>query len=193
MVANQVLEVNLLLLVMWLNNMLKILSVILKKKKYAIVALIATVIMATISYYLTVVNIYHKSLFAYADMNGTLFTIVTSFLGLIISLLVGFYFALIIFRRDITKVKTIKDNTSGLAGVGTGIIASGCPSCGVPLLGLIGFPLALYSLPFKGLELKVLSIGFLILGIFLISKNIKKNLVCQCAIDIPITKSVNTI
>jgi hypothetical protein len=159
--------------------MFRILAIILKRKKYLLIATIATILMAGISYYLTVVNIYHKNIFAYADMNGTLFTIISIILGLIISLLVGFYFALLVFRRDITKEKTVKDNASGLAGIGTGIIASGCPSCGVPLLGLVGFPLALYSLPFKGLELKALSIVFLGLSLYLISKNIKKNLACQ--------------
>ncbi len=164
-------------------SMLKILFIILKRKKYAMIALAATVIMGAISYFLMVVNIYHKNIFAYAEMNGTLFTIVSLFFGLIISLLAGFYFSMLVFRRDIVKAKTIKDNASGLAGIGTGIVASGCPSCGVPLLGLVGFPLALYYLPFKGLELKVLSIGFLLLSLYLISKNIKKILTGSCQLN----------
>lgn len=159
--------------------MLKILSVILKKKKYITIALVSAAVMGGASYYLTVINIYHKSIFVYADMNGGWFTIISLTLSAVIAILVGLYLALVIFRRDIVKAKSIGNKVTGYGGVITGIIASGCPSCGVPLLGLIGFPLALYSLPFKGLELKVLSILFLVVGIYLISKNINKNLVCQ--------------
>ena len=173
--------------------MFKILSVILKKKKYAIITLIAVIIMAASSYYLTVVNVYHKSIFVFADMNGALFTIISLVLGLVIAVLSGFYLTLVVFRRDVIKAKAAGNKTAGLGGMAAGLIASGCPSCGTPLLGLAGMPLALFSLPFKGLELKILSAGFLILGIFLISKNIKKNLIGQCSVNPPIAKLINAI
>ncbi|OGY47715.1 MAG: hypothetical protein A3J62_03995 [Candidatus Buchananbacteria bacterium RIFCSPHIGHO2_02_FULL_38_8] len=159
--------------------MLRILRSILKEKKYAIIAIVSALVTGIISYYLTVVNVYQKSIFVYADMNGTLFTVTSLFLGTIIIILVGFYLALVIFRRDIIKIKDIRSKTVGLGGVIGGALASGCPSCGAPLLGLVGFPLALFSLPFQGLELKALSIIFLLLAIYLISKNIKTNLICE--------------
>lgn len=173
--------------------MFRILSVILKKKKYAVIAIISAIIIGGVSYYLTVVNIYHKSIFAYADMNGTLFTITSLTLGVAIAVLVGLYLALMIFRKDIIKARATGNKAVSLSGLITGVVASGCPSCGIPILGLVGFPLALYSLPFKGLELKALSITFLVLGIFLISKNIKKNLDQQCSVDIPMNKPASTI
>lgn len=159
--------------------MLKILSVVLKRKKYAIIAIVVGVIMAGVSYYLTVKNIYHNSIFAYADMNGTLFTVTSLFLGAAIAVLLGFHVALLIFRRDIVKARAVSNKAASFGGAVTGIFASGCPSCGAPVLGLMGFPLGLFSLPFRGIELKVFSIVFLVLAIFLISKNIKKNLACQ--------------
>lgn len=168
--------------------MFKILLSILKKKKYVIVALIVTIAMGAISYYLTVVNVYHNSIFVYADMSGTLFTITSLVLSAIIAVLLGFHVALLVFRHDIIKAREIRNKVASFGGAMTGILASGCPSCGAPLLGLIGFPLALWSLPFKGLELKVLSVGFLVLAIFLISKNIKKNLVSQCSTNTEISK-----
>ena len=162
--------------------MFRILITILKRKKYLIAAVVSSILMASISYYLMVVNVYQKSIFVYADMNGTLYTITSLILGLIIAILFGFYLSLLIFRHDIVQAKATGNKATGLTGAAIGIVASGCPSCGVPLLGLIGFPLALYSLPFKGLELKILSIIFLFLGIFLIAKNIKKNLFGCCPI-----------
>ena len=159
--------------------MSKIISTILKRRKYYTIAGIAAALFASISYYLTVVNVYHNDIFIYADMNGTGFTIVSLFLGVITSILLGLYIALFVFRRDIIKKMSIGNNAATFSGTTIGILASGCPSCGVPLLGLVGFPLALYSLPFKGLELKILSIALLILGIYLILKSIKKSLVCN--------------
>lgn len=158
--------------------MSRILIIILKKKKYAIIALSLMVIMMVISYYLMVVNISQKSIFFYAEMNGILFTVVSLMLGLLISVFFGFYVALLVFRRDIIKARAGGNKAAGLSGTITSIVASGCPSCGAPVLGLLGFPLGLFSLPFRGIELKLFSLAFLVLAIFLISKNIKKNLVC---------------
>lgn len=159
--------------------MFNILLVILKKRKYALIALISAIIMVGFFYYLTVINVYHKSILIYAEMNGSWFTIITVILGVLIAILFGSYIALLVFRREVVKARALANKTTGFSGAALGAIASGCPSCGVPILGLIGLPLGLFSLPLKGIELKIISIGFLFLSIYLISKNIKKNLVCQ--------------
>lgn len=162
--------------------MFRILFVILKKKKYAIIVFIVAVIMTALSYYLTVKGVFNKSIFIYAEMNGSLFTALSLFLSITIAVFFGLYVSLLIFRRDIIKKRAAGDKITGFGGAGAGILASGCPTCGAPLLGLIGFPIGLFSLPFKGLELKVLAVGFLFLSVFLISKNIKKNLVCNTGV-----------
>jgi len=115
-------------------------------------------------------------------MNGTIFTIVSVVLGLVISILLGGYSALLIFKRDIIRARSAGNKMAGVSGTFVGLVASGCPTCGAPILGLMGWPLGLLALPFYGLELKVLSVVFLLLAIFLISKNIKKNLMSQCLI-----------
>ncbi len=155
------------------------LLIILKRKRYTIIASVVAVAFASISYYLTVNSIYHKSIFVFAEMNGSLFTIVTLTLGAVIAILLGFHIALLVFRRDIIKSRAMGDKVSSVGGATAGILASGCPSCGAPLLGLVGLPLGLVSLPFKGIELKLLSIILLSLAIFIVTKNIRKNLVCQ--------------
>jgi hypothetical protein len=158
--------------------MFEIIFIILKRKKYLFAALLTFAIMAAASYYLTVSNVFHKNIFIYAQMNGYLFAIISIFLGLVISVLFGFYIALLVFRKDIAVKSFSKDKLASFAGTSANIIASGCPSCGVPLLGLIGFPLGLSYLPFKGIELKIISAVFLLVSISYISKNIKKNLEC---------------
>lgn len=159
--------------------MLNILFIVLKRKKYAIIAGVVAIVFVGISYYLTVNNVYKNSIVIFSQMNGVSFTVITLILGSVIAVLIGSHIALIIFRRDIIKSKTVGNKVSGAGGAVVGILASGCPSCGVPLLGLIGLPLGLAALPFKGIELKVLSIIFLSLAIFLVSKSIRKNMVCQ--------------
>jgi len=151
---------------------------ILKRKKYLVIALLMSFIMSAISYYLTVMNVYKKSLIIYGWMNGWWFTIASVSLSAIIAILFGVYIGLLFFKRDLGKIKAKGKAASGLATVG-GIVASGCPSCGVPLLGVVGFPLALFSLPLKGIEIKLLSIGLLVWSVMLVIKSINKNLQCE--------------
>ncbi|MBI2038158.1 MAG: hypothetical protein HYT15_04540 [Candidatus Magasanikbacteria bacterium] len=57
---------------------------ILKRKKYALVALAAAIIMAGLSYYLTIVNVAFHSFFVLIQMDGWAFTTVSLGLSLII-------------------------------------------------------------------------------------------------------------
>jgi len=159
--------------------MFEIIFIILKRKRYLFVALLTFAIMTVASYYLTVSNVFHKDIFIYAQMNGFLFTLISLLLGLFVSVLFGFYIALLVFRKDMAVKSISKDKLTSFAGTSANIVASGCPSCGVPLLGLIGLPLGLSYLPFKGLELKIISAVFLLVSINYISKNIKRNLECS--------------
>lgn len=159
--------------------MLNILAIILKRKKYLFIFIAVTVIVFMISYYLTVWNVYHKSIMAYAEMNGYFFTLTSLLFSLIIAFLSGFYISLLIFRREIIRAGAVGNKAAGFGGALSGLLASGCPSCGTPLLGILGLPLGLFSLPFRGVELKIVSAVFLFLAIYLIIKNIKENLTCQ--------------
>lgn len=159
--------------------MLEVVSIILKRKKYAVIALLAFLVMIGISYYLTVINVSHKSLYFYAEMNGYIYTIITMFLAVIISVLLGLYASLLIFKVNLKSNLSSGDKKIGTIGTGIGIIASGCPSCGVPLLGLVGLPFGLASLPFRGIELKIMSIIFLLISIHYISRSIKGVLNCN--------------
>lgn len=152
---------------------------VLKRKKYGLIALVAAIIMAAFSYYLTVVNVAFKSFFVLIQMDGWAFTTISLGLSLIISALFGIYISLFVFRRDLIKDnKNVKPIISGVGGSIAGVIAAACPSCGAPLLAFFGAPLALMALPFEGLEIKVLSILLLLLSIYLLSESIEKKLNC---------------
>ncbi len=153
--------------------------IILKRKKYAFIALITFIVMTALSYYLMVINVAYKDIFIYAQMNTYLYTLISVLLGLSIAALFGFYMALLFFRKDIAAKPEKNDSKAGAIGTGFGIVASGCPSCGVPLLGLVGIPFGLSYLPFKGIELKIISIFFLLISIHYIKISIKKSLSCD--------------
>ena len=55
---------------------------------------------------------------------------------------------------------------------GIGAFGVGCPTCGAFLFGLLGFPLALMYLPFRGLELQFLGVIILIISIYFTDKSI---------------------
>jgi hypothetical protein len=159
-----------------------ILLIILKRKKYLVIALTATVMLGSLSYYLTVVNIYRHSIVLYAEMNGLIFTVLSLLLSLAMAVLFGAYLTWLVFRRDISKAGAKGKSSVGLSGALLGLAASGCPGCGAPILGLVGLPLGLLTLPFKGLEIKIISLGLLLLSIKLIADNIKKSLLCSPSI-----------
>lgn len=155
-----------------------IIITILKRKKYLFTAVAAVAVMFVLSYVLTVWNITGKSLSAYAVMSGWGFTLFSLFLSLVIAALFGVYLSLFLARRRLVQAKEARNKLASASGMATGLLAAGCPTCGAPLFALLGAPLALFSLPFHGLELKVLSVVLLALSIYLIAENIKKQLTC---------------
>lgn len=152
---------------------------ILKRKKYGLIALAAAVVMAGLSYYLTIVNVAFHSFFVLVQMDGVAFTTVSMVLSLLISILFGTYLGLLIFRRDLIKDHPgAKAIASGLGGTIAGVLGAACPTCGAPLLALFGAPLALMALPFQGLEIKAASVLLLLLSIYLLTQSIEKKLKC---------------
>lgn len=157
--------------------MLEIALPVLKRKKYAFVAAITTIVIFSVSYYLTVLNVAYKSIFIYVEMEGFWFTFTSLILTLAIAILFGIYTGLFVFRRDLIK-KGMTGVVSGAGGIISSAFAAGCPSCGAPLLALFGAPTALLSLPFHGLEIKILSILLLFLSVYLLTESIEKKLKC---------------
>lgn len=159
---------------------IEITTSVLKRKKYWIPAVILVAVIFGISYYLMVKNIAFKSITIYAEMSGFWYTAISLVMSLAVAILSGIYLALFLFRKNIIKEKRAAGHAATSAGgVTTALLASGCPTCGAPVFALFGFPLALTSLPFQGLEIKLLSILLLSLAIYLLAENIQKNLTCK--------------
>lgn len=66
-----------------------------------------------------------------------------------------------------------------------GIVGSGCASCGLPILALLGLSGAIFYLPFQGLGLSVLAIILLSVSLHSLIKQKAKHVVCAVDIDTP--------
>lgn len=136
--------------------------------------LISSLMFFVIFYILTLATTTNHSLSIFIMMNGFSYTIWTFFLLAVIALLLGIYISLAVFSF---KIKLKSNKTSGFIGVVgliVGLFSAGCPMCGAFLFGLFGFPLALFFMPYNGLELRALSVLILVVSIYLISRSLAK-------------------
>ncbi len=153
---------------------------ILKRKKYALIGTFAALLIGGTSYYLTLADVAFNSVSVLIEMDGLLLTVFSFTLSFVVAILFGVYWALFFFRREIIKKEsTAKPTILSMGGTVATVIASGCPTCGAPFLALFGAPLGLLSLPFRGLELKILSIILLSFSIYLLAQNIERKLSCK--------------
>lgn len=157
---------------------------VLKRKKYAIITIVATVLLSALSYYLTIANVAFKSFFVLVEMDGIFFTMASLLLSFCISLFFGVYLALIVFRHDILKSeKSMKHAVAGVGGTVANVIVSGCATCGAPFLAIFGAPLGLMALPLQGMEIKIVSFFLLLLSLYLLTKHIEKKLKCEVPVQ----------
>ncbi len=59
-----------------------------------------------------------------------------------------------------------------------GVVGSGCASCGLPILALLGFGGAAAYLPFQGMELSLVAIGFLSVSLYVLVRGRTESIFC---------------
>ena len=146
---------------------------ILSGKKYFLIFLISSFVFFLIFYFLTLWTVTDKSLKIFIMMNGYNYAFFSFLLLGIISLLLGVYSSLFVYKTKLIN----KNKLIGLTGVFSfisGVFASGCPMCGSVIFALLGFPLALFFLPFKGLELRILVLILSSLSVYLLARSLEK-------------------
>ncbi len=146
-------------------------KIVLHTVKYKLISLIFGIIIFGFLYYFLVAKIADNDIWISVMMSGAGFVTFSILAILITSALSGILLSMIFFKFSLNK----KIKGQGLFGfIGSGIAAFGigCPTCGAFLFGLIGLPLALMYLPFRGLELQVLGILILLISIYFTGKSI---------------------
>ncbi len=146
---------------------------VLKERKYFLIFAFTSFFVFVLLSLLTLATTANFSPEIFVMMNGKQYAFLTLLLFTGISLLSGLYFSLLFYK--VLAVLPLRKKISSFAGSGAfllGIFSTGCPMCGAFLLGLFGFPLALFFMPFKGLELRFLSFLFLLLAVYLMSKEL---------------------
>ena len=127
---------------------------------------------AIIYFYLTVMNVYEMRLDVFFQMNGFWYSFISVISIFAVSILFGISVAMICYNYKCMKKFTKATGSTGI-GVAVATIATGCPTCGVAALSLIGMPLGLMALPLEGIELKIASIILLLISLYYLSKSIE--------------------
>lgn len=144
---------------------------VLKRPVYGITATLVSIALGALFWYLT---FSFTPLPDYIKMYGLPFTVTTVTLGSVIAGLAGINLSMVICRKQMTGSLGFKKGASSSAcGAFTGAVASGCPVCTMPILGIFGLGGALALFPLQGLELKIPAIVALAVSLYWTAKNVK--------------------
>jgi len=99
---------------------------------------------------------------------------------IILSVLFGMLFSLISYKTKMIKTASGKVGIFVTLGIFLGILAPGCPACGVGILSVLGIgSAAINFLPFGGFGLILFSIAIMGFSVYKISKDINRGIICE--------------
>ncbi len=161
------------------------LKIVFKDKKYLLIFLIVSFIFYLINVFISGGNKpweFYSTLSFFGTMGFGLNLLtsfwktveVYSFISLVlISLLVGILVSLIFYKINLGKsIDNKKLGIFGSAGIFLGAFVPGCSACSIGLISFLGIGASVLNfLPYKGLEISILSIGLLGFTIVNIGEN----------------------
>lgn len=165
-------------------------SQIILRKKFIIPTLVIAVLYTLITMYLMNIRFLKFTLFGSFNLEyktrlliallGGMWTAMSGFgltMLIIVALLTGANLTLITERiiklRSLGKMHFVAGGSSLL-----GFIGSGCAACGLPILALFGLSGSVIYLPFRGMELSVISAALLLISLYLMIKTYPKREIC---------------
>lgn len=154
------------------KNTLEAIKLALEERNYKIIAVVFGVIAFSFLYYFLVAKVADKSIWISVMMSGAGFITFSIVISILTAALSGILFSMILFKFNSYKNLENK-GIFGFLGSGIAAFGVGCPTCGAFLFGLVGMPLALLYLPFRGLELQVLGLLILMFSVYLTGKSIR--------------------
>ena len=136
---------------------------VLSSWKYLLTFVVASLVVFLVMYKFTMLTVANQSLKIFILMSGVNYTFLDLLVTAIIALLFGLFFTLFVYKFILMR-QVSKTGLLGSLGLAAGLFSLGCPTCGAYFFMLLGMPLALMYLPWGGMELKILSVGFLLLS-----------------------------
>jgi hypothetical protein len=154
------------------KNTVESIKFVLSTGKYKLISFVFGLIAFGFLYYFLVAKVADNNLWISVMMSGPTFVTFSIVSALITSALSGILFSMSLFKFNLYRQVEGK-GLFGFIGSGIAAFGVGCPTCGAFLFGLIGMPLALMYLPFRGLELQVFGIFVLLISIYFTGKSLK--------------------
>lgn len=149
---------------------IKLILKTLSQRKYLLIAIVFSLLFLSVFLYFTDVNLMIGNL-------GYTHTLIYISLSALAILFFGLYVSLLAFRWDERKKLSAQVIGSGIAGTGASVLVTGCVACSITLASYLGLASVIALLPFYGLELTALGIGFLLFSIKKLSD--EKTLSCE--------------
>jgi len=112
---------------------------------------------------------------------GMTYAIIEGTAQVLLSLLFGMNIALLWYKLKLASSVNVKEGGSTAIGSIIGIIVSGCPACSITIASYLGLASILSSLPFFGLEVKLLGIIIVLYATDSLAKNLT-----TCKAPIPV-------
>ena len=157
---------------------LQLVSNVLTIKRYASIAIVSSVGLGVIYYYLTMAML--PTHFDVISEIVPWYIAASIGLTVIISSLGGINFAMIAFRmKRIKMMNSVKSNSTTVLGGVFAAFTPGCPACTAPLAVVLGAVGGLSLFPMQGLELKFISVGVLIFSIYWIARGLQSKSCCK--------------
>ena len=163
-----------------------------KNKNYILITLLVAILFyslnAIISGFPEIISFYSSYSFlnalklTFLNILGFRYKILSSSLVslTIISVLFGILISLLTYKtKNVKKYSNSKLGPLATAGIFLGVIAPGCASCGIGIASVLGLGAFLTFLPYKGIELSVLSIILLLIANYRLSKDLLNNNSCK--------------
>jgi len=120
---------------------------------------------------LTWINMYFLNAELTIGNLGITFFVIQMFLDTAITLLFSLFLAATLYKMYRFRIPEKKTGVWMLGGF-LGVVVSGCPACSITLASYLGFASIVSSLPFFGIELKIVSLLLLLYVLYITLRDI---------------------
>lgn len=159
-------------------NKLNMITMILKQRRYAMIAFLASLGFGLIHYFLSMSLL--QSHFNVVAEAMPLYLGVSLSLSTVIAILAGVNISLLVYKiRGTTGINLKKSSGSTVAGSAFAVFTPGCPACTTPLIVVLGAVGGLAVFPLQGLELKIISVVALLFSIYWVSRGLQQPSCCS--------------